>query len=68
MEQQRILQQLLTENVKNDTTLMMTDGQCKTDLRIQTLLFPPIPGAKFLLYTNASDHAVGAVLHQVASH
>jgi hypothetical protein len=74
VKQQQILQQLITGNVKNDTTPIHWSqeaedafNQCKLDLTNSILLFHPVPEAKLILHTDASDHAVGAVLHQVVN-
>lgn len=74
VKQQQILQQLITGNTKNDTTPIVwfqeaeeAFNQCKLDLTNSILLFHPVPEAKLILHTDASDHAVGGVLHQVVN-
>lgn len=66
------LVQLIPGNKKNDSTpINWTKDtinhftQCKQQLAIATLLAHPAPNAKISLSTDASDTAVGAVIHQI---
>lgn len=68
---QSILQQLIIGNKKNDRTeIIWTDTaneafqDCKQQLVNATCLSHPSTTAQVLLYVDASDTAVGAVLHQ----
>lgn len=66
------LVQLIPGNKKNDNTpIEWTDttinhfNECKKSLANATLLVHPAPNAQIALSTDASDTAVGAVLHQI---
>lgn len=72
VKNQMILQSLIVGNKKNDTTkLIWTDdarvafATCKKDLSLTTTLAHPDPNAHLSLSVDASDVAVGAVLHQL---
>lgn len=71
-EHQRILQDMIHGNVKNDRTPLQWDEstnqafeQCKTDLANAALLAHPSSEAKLVLEVDASGTAIGAVLHQL---
>lgn len=68
------LQKLIIGNKKNDTTKidwteegMQCFESCKNDLAENTLLAYPAVNAEIALYVDASDIAVGAVLHQITN-
>lgn len=66
------LQALINGNRKKDKTILnwnpdaeMAFEQCKRDLANATHLAHPLPNAKLTLHVDASNFAVGAVLHQL---
>lgn len=68
------LVQLIPGNKKNDSTLInWTEetlnhfNECKNELANAALLVHPAPNAHISLSTDASDTAVGAVLHQIVN-
>jgi len=72
IQHQAPLNQLIPGNKKNDSTPItwtaatINDfGECKRTLAEATLLVHPAPSAPLSLCTDASDFAVGSVLHQV---
>lgn len=72
VDSQMILQSLIVGNKKNDTSkIEWTDAaraafaQCKKHLSTTTSLAHPNPNAPLSLSVDASDTAVGAVLHQL---
>lgn len=74
LEHQAPLLQLIPGNKKNDSSpINWTDEniqhfqQCKHSLATATLLVHPSPDATLSLSTDASDTAVGAVLHQIVN-
>lgn len=69
---QRLLQAMIPNNSRNNTTkLVWSDQQlecfqqCKLDLSQVATLAHPVHGARLSLSVDASDFAVGAVLHQI---
>lgn len=69
---QDILQSLVIGNKKNDSTPVNWTpqgeeafGKCKEELANAALLYHPVANAELCLYADASDFAIGAVLHQV---
>lgn len=72
IEHQQPLIALLNGNKKNDRTPISwneeTTGffqKCKNDLINATVLAHPVPEANIILCTDASDIAMGAVIHQI---
>lgn len=70
-QHQTAIQALIIGNKKNDKTVLKWTPeaesafqQCKNDLINATCLAHPAPEAELILATDASDTAVGAVLHQ----
>lgn len=68
---QSVLRSLIVGNKKNDRTpLVWTPAtekafeQTKKDLADATLLHHPVANSELILYTDASDIAIGAALHQ----
>lgn len=69
---QMILQSLIQGNVKNDKRKILWTPEtetafekCKQELTDNTFLAYPVPGAPLSMHVDASDKAIGAVLHQL---
>lgn len=72
MNNQQHLNALIVGNKKKDRTSLIWDDRskyhfqkCKDDLANATLLAHPAPSASIMLCTDASDSAMGAVVHQI---
>lgn len=68
------LQRLIKGNKKKDNTKLQWDPEsieafqkCKNDLANSTLLAHPISNAEIKLHVDASNNAVGAVIHQIVN-
>lgn len=73
-ENQSLLLTLIKGNKKNDKTPVVWTPETKKafestkrELADATLLYHPAAGVELCLYTDASDFAIGAVLHQIVN-
>lgn len=73
-DNQHILQTLIQGNKKNDKTAILWSTEadyafdaCKNELANATLLNYMAPNSQVTLTTDASDEAMGAVLHQIVN-